>query len=51
MGCADEKASPEIYGSGGAGKGEMRPGQFNFMGPGWQEDEGVEACLRRPSCP
>ena len=36
---------------GGAGKGEMRPGQFNFMGPGWQEDEEVEASLMKPSCP
>lgn len=28
----------------------MRAGQFNFMGPGWQEDGEVEASLMKPAC-
>lgn len=39
-----------VWRCGGA-EVEMRPGQFNFMGPGWQEDEEVEASLMKPSCP
>lgn len=29
----------------------MRAGRFHFMGPGWQEDEEVEASLMKPACP
>lgn len=36
---------------GEAGEGEMCTGQFNFMGPGWQEDGEVEASLMKPACP